>query len=286
MTSNKEEQQEKSLSEELTQVLEEVAADDIEAVKPPKGEPVTVLNETDFTIGERQYKLVADHREGFNAEKLGERFSDVLARYDYIVGDWGYEQLRLKGFFEADDRKALPEQRIDTLEDYLYEFCNFGCAYFVIKRVGGKREKTSNRRRRKRTGKEDNLQEDYSRTNEENSRERRGQQGGENPAGSGQNRNSRDRRRSNRSSRDSQERSAQNQERSKNSGINQKKRRNPQAEGQAHIEERREPLAKKRKPVIKSRQEKQPGTPDSAASQPAVAKGGKKGGYTIRKREE
>ncbi len=286
MTSNKEEQQEKSLSEELTQVLEEVAADDIEAVKPPKGEPVTVLNETDFMIGERQYKLVADHREGFNAEKLGERFSDVLARYDYIVGDWGYEQLRLKGFFEVDDRKALPEQRIDTLEDYLYEFCNFGCAYFVIKRVGGKREKTSNRRRRKRTGKEDNLQDDYSRTNEENSRERSGQQGGENPAGSGQNRNSRDRRRSNRSSRDSQERSAQNQERSKNSGINQKKRRNPQAEGQAHIEERREPLAKKRKPVIKSRQEKQPGTPDSAASQPAVAKGGKKGGYTIRKREE
>lgn len=286
MTSNKEEQQEKSLSEELTQVLEEVAADDIEAVKPPKGEPVTVLNETDFMIGERQYKLVADHREGFNAEKLGERFSDVLARYDYIVGDWGYEQLRLKGFFEADDRKALPEQRIDTLEDYLYEFCNFGCAYFVIKRVGGKREKTSNRRRRKRTGKEDNLQEDYSRSNEENSRERSGQQGGENPVGSGQNRNSRDRRRSNRSSRDSQERSAQNQERSKNSGTNQKKRRNPQAEGQAHIEERREPLAKKRKPVIKSRQEKQPGTPDSAASQPAVAKGGKKGGYTIRKREE
>ncbi len=129
MTSNKqEEQKEKSLSEELTQVLEEVATEDTEAVKPLKGEPVTILNETDLMIGEREYKLVADHREGFNAEKLGERFSDVLARYDYIVGDWGYEQLRLKGFFEADDRKALPEQRIDTLEDYLYEFCNFGCA--------------------------------------------------------------------------------------------------------------------------------------------------------------
>ena len=28
----------------------------------------------------------------------GERFSEVLARYDYIVGDWGYEQLRLRGF--------------------------------------------------------------------------------------------------------------------------------------------------------------------------------------------
>ena len=137
----------KNLTEELTTVLEEVATEEV--AKPQKGELVTPINETDFMIGQRQYKLVYDHREGFDAEKLGERFSEVLARYDYIVGDWGYEQLRLKGFFSADDKKAQPEQRIDTLEDYLYEYCNFGCAYFVIQRLGNKREKTQNRKRRK-----------------------------------------------------------------------------------------------------------------------------------------
>ncbi len=72
-----------------------------------------------------------------------------LARYDYIVGDWGYEQLRLKGFFRADNRRAHPDQRIDSLEDYLYEYCNFGCAYFVIERIGGKKEKTTQRRKKK-----------------------------------------------------------------------------------------------------------------------------------------
>ena len=94
---------------------------------------------------------MSDYREGFNAEKLGERYSDVLARYDYIVGDWGYEQLRLKGFFRADNRRAHPDQRIDSLEDYLYEYCNFGCAYFVIERIGGKKEKTTQRRKKKKT---------------------------------------------------------------------------------------------------------------------------------------
>lgn len=94
---------------------------------------------------------MSDYREGFNAEKLGERYSDVLARYDYIVGDWGYEQLRLKGFFQADNRRAHPDQRIDSLEDYLYEYCNFGCAYFVIERIGGKKEKTTQRRKKKKT---------------------------------------------------------------------------------------------------------------------------------------
>ena len=107
-----------------------------------------MLNETELMIGNRQYKVVVDYREGFQVEKIGERFSEVLARYDYIVGDWGYEQLRLRGFFEVDNKKATPEQRIDTLEDYLYEYCNFGCAYFVIQRIGGKREKTSQRRRK------------------------------------------------------------------------------------------------------------------------------------------
>ena len=139
-------EQEPTLDQELTAAIEEATQPEAEA-KPVKGEVVTVVNETDFLIGEREYKLVANHREGFDAEKLGERYSEVLARYDYVVGDWGYEQLRLKGFFEADDRKAQPDQRIDTLQDYLYEFCNFGCAYFVIKRIGGKREKSSNRRR-------------------------------------------------------------------------------------------------------------------------------------------
>ena len=35
------------------------------------------------------------------------------------------------------------------LEDYLYEYCNFGCAYFVIQRVGGKKEKSTTRRRKR-----------------------------------------------------------------------------------------------------------------------------------------
>ena len=120
-----------SITEELTAVLEEIVEGENQS-STVKGENTTQLTETDFLIGARQYQLVTNHREGFQLEKLGERYSEVLARYDYIVGDWGYEQLRLKGFFEIGNKKALPEQKIDTLEDYLYEYCNFGCAYFVL----------------------------------------------------------------------------------------------------------------------------------------------------------
>ncbi|MBO0440109.1 YutD family protein [Candidatus Enterococcus ikei] len=135
-----------TLTEEITAVLEEIKEEPVKEKK--KGEIVTVIDDIHVTISERQYLLVKNHREAFDSERLGERFSDVLSKYDYIVGDWGYDQLRLKGFFNESNRKAAPEQRIDTLEDYLYEYCNFGCAYFVIERIGGKREKQQTRRKK------------------------------------------------------------------------------------------------------------------------------------------
>ncbi|AQY50082.1 hypothetical protein PWEIH_04291 [Listeria weihenstephanensis FSL R9-0317] len=88
-----------------------------------------------ITIQNVTYEIIKDNREAFDEEALTERYSDILTRYDYIVGDWGYDQLRLKGFFDDDNRKATYDTKISTLNEYLYEYCNFGCKYFVIKKV-------------------------------------------------------------------------------------------------------------------------------------------------------
>lgn len=81
------------------------------------------------------YELVEQRQDGYNEEAFRARFSDILTKYDYIVGDWGYGQLRLKGFFDDQNQKATYDTKISTLTEYLYEYCNFGCAYFVLKRV-------------------------------------------------------------------------------------------------------------------------------------------------------
>jgi uncharacterized protein YutD len=83
-----------------------------------------------------QFDILTDYRDGFNEEALLARYSDVLLKYDFILGDWGYGQLRLKGFFDDTNQKATYETKISTLQDYLYEYCNFGCAYFVLKKSG------------------------------------------------------------------------------------------------------------------------------------------------------
>lgn len=86
-------------------------------------------------INNRKYELIHNYRNGYNEEAFRSRFSDILSKYDYIVGDWGYGQLRLKGFFSDRNNKATPESKIEYLKEYLYEYCNFGCAYFVLKKV-------------------------------------------------------------------------------------------------------------------------------------------------------
>jgi uncharacterized protein YutD len=82
------------------------------------------------------YEMVENVREGFKEDAFLARYSDILTKYDYIVGDWGYGQLRLKGFFEDKNQKATFDTKISTFEDYIFEYCNFGCAYFVLRKTG------------------------------------------------------------------------------------------------------------------------------------------------------
>lgn len=80
------------------------------------------------------YEVVEENRSGWNEEVFIERYSEVLHKYDYILGDWGHEQLRLRGFFDDSRKKVSYDMKISTLHDYLLEYCNFGCAYFVVKK--------------------------------------------------------------------------------------------------------------------------------------------------------
>lgn len=83
----------------------------------------------------KTYEIMENIKEGYDEERLNERFSEILTKFDFIVGDWGYDQLRLRGFYDDQNTKAAFDSKISTLDDYLYEYCNFGCAYFVLKKI-------------------------------------------------------------------------------------------------------------------------------------------------------
>ncbi|NVY97187.1 YutD family protein [Lactobacillus sp. DCY120] len=95
---------------------------------------VEQVSDTHLKINNDSYLLVKDHAAGLDLKRLAMRYNNVLKKYDYIVGDWGYGQLRLRGFYDDHRPQAKIDQKIGTLQDYLLEYCNFGCAYFVLER--------------------------------------------------------------------------------------------------------------------------------------------------------
>lgn len=88
-----------------------------------------------ITVQNQFFELIKEEKNGFNEEAFKERYSEILNKYDFIVGDWGYNQLRLRGFFDDQNQKATYDTKISTLEEYIFEYCNFGCAYFVLKKI-------------------------------------------------------------------------------------------------------------------------------------------------------
>lgn len=47
-----------------------------------------------------------NHKDALDATRFGQRFSEIMLKYDYIVGDWSNDQLRLKGFYEDESQYA------------------------------------------------------------------------------------------------------------------------------------------------------------------------------------
>ncbi|EMC03993.1 YutD family protein [Streptococcus mutans] len=96
--------------------------------------------------------LLENVKNAFDVTVFTQRFSDILLKYDYIVGDWGNEQLRLKGFYKEEMQRETKTPYIGYLDDYLKEYCNFGCAYFVLENPNPKEIKSEedNSQRRKR----------------------------------------------------------------------------------------------------------------------------------------
>ena len=52
--------------------------------------------------------MLKDHKNAVDEEVLKEKITDYFNTYDYIVGDWAYGKLRLKGFNSKTNKNFKP----------------------------------------------------------------------------------------------------------------------------------------------------------------------------------
>jgi len=87
-----------------------------------------------ISIDNKEYEVIEDVREGLDLSEIKEKLTDYFYPYDYIVGDWAYGKLRLKGFYDQNNKQCRNYNNINILKKYIKENCAYNCRYFVIKK--------------------------------------------------------------------------------------------------------------------------------------------------------
>lgn len=92
----------------------------------------------EIILNNNKYLLIKNERDGFDAIEVKNRFTDFFDTYTYIVGDWAYGKLRLKGFYESKDKATKALNNIANVDTYIKNNCAYGCRHFILKKVDKK----------------------------------------------------------------------------------------------------------------------------------------------------
>lgn len=87
-----------------------------------------------ITINDIEYEVIKESDNSIDKDVLSEKITDYFDSFDYIVGDWAYGKLRLKGFYDSNNKKKKKINDIANLESYIENKCAYGCKWFVLKK--------------------------------------------------------------------------------------------------------------------------------------------------------
>lgn len=82
-----------------------------------------------------KYKVIRNYKDALKIEDLEGKITEYFDGFDYILGDYAYDKLRLKGFNEKTNKNFKPINDFSQIDAYIDKYCAYGCRYFVISRV-------------------------------------------------------------------------------------------------------------------------------------------------------
>lgn len=85
-------------------------------------------------LNDIKYNLVENYKDSFDLEQTQNLATDYFNDFDYIVGDWSYGKLRLKGFCKKDNPNFKAINDIANKEEYIKKQCAYNCGYFVLEK--------------------------------------------------------------------------------------------------------------------------------------------------------
>ena len=87
-----------------------------------------------FKIMDTEYELYKDEEKAFDLEEVNNLFTDYFLPYDYVLGDYAYGKLRLKGFYDPKNKKVNKINNFKDIDEYIKKYCSYNCKYFILKK--------------------------------------------------------------------------------------------------------------------------------------------------------
>ncbi len=81
------------------------------------------------------YEVVRNDENCLVVDEIEEKITDYFDPYDYILGDFAYEKVRLKGFYESNNKNANKINDIRYMDDYILNYCSYGSKIFLLKKI-------------------------------------------------------------------------------------------------------------------------------------------------------
>lgn len=89
-----------------------------------------------IVLNNLEYEILENYRDCLDKEELQEKMNDIdyFDNFDYILGDYSYDKLRLKGFCKKKNKIRNSSNDYDNIKKYIEEYCSYGCKYFILEK--------------------------------------------------------------------------------------------------------------------------------------------------------
>ncbi len=88
----------------------------------------------ELIINNVKYQIEKDVNDAIDKEEIESKLTDYFNDFDYVVGDWAYSKLRLKGFYDSKNPKVSKINDIKNVDNYITDYCAYGCRYFILRK--------------------------------------------------------------------------------------------------------------------------------------------------------
>ena len=86
-------------------------------------------------INDKKYELIKNYKDGYDQIEAENKLTEYFDNYDYILGDWSYGKLRLKGFCKKENKLFKNINDCEKINDYISKNCAYGCKYFILEKI-------------------------------------------------------------------------------------------------------------------------------------------------------